>query len=82
MVPLAALTRERDWHVRFIEAMPLGGGEPARVARHGLVPSAETRARIEAALGPLEPLPPRDAADESRTTGCAGRAASSASSAP
>ncbi len=65
VVPLAALTRERDWHVRFIEAMPLGGGEPARVARGGLVPTAETRARIAAALGPLVPLPPRDLADES-----------------
>jgi cyclic pyranopterin phosphate synthase len=65
VVPLAALTRERDWHVRFIEAMPLGGGEPARVARQGLVPTAETRARIAAALGPLVPLPRRDPADES-----------------
>jgi cyclic pyranopterin phosphate synthase len=65
VVPLAALTRERDWHVRFIEAMPLGAGEPARVARGGLVPTAETRARIAAALGPLVPLPRRDAADES-----------------
>jgi cyclic pyranopterin phosphate synthase len=65
VVPLAALTRERAWHVRFIEAMPLGGGEPARVARGGLVPTAETRARIAAALGPLVPLPPRDVADES-----------------
>ena len=65
VVALAALTRERDWHVRFIEAMPLGGGEPARVARGGLVPTAETRARIAAALGPLVPLPPRDVADES-----------------
>jgi cyclic pyranopterin phosphate synthase len=65
VVALAALTRERDWHVRFIEAMPLGGGEPARIARGGLVPTAETRARIAAALGPLVPLPPRDVADES-----------------
>jgi len=65
VVPLAALTRERAWHVRFIEAMPLGGGEPARVARGGLVPTAETRARIAAALGPLVPLPTRDVADES-----------------
>jgi cyclic pyranopterin phosphate synthase len=65
VVPLAALTRERDWHVRFIEPMPLGGGEPARVARGGLVPTAEIRARIAAALGPLVPLPARDVADES-----------------
>src|SRR4029434_5593096 len=28
VVPLAALTLDRDWHVRFIETMPLGPGEP------------------------------------------------------
>jgi GTP 3',8-cyclase len=27
VVDLARLTLERDWHVRFIELMPLGGGE-------------------------------------------------------
>jgi cyclic pyranopterin phosphate synthase len=66
VVPLAALTLERDWHVRFIETMPLGVGVAADVARRGLVPNAATRARIEAALGPLEPLPRHDAADESQ----------------
>jgi cyclic pyranopterin phosphate synthase len=66
VVELAALTRTRDWHVRFIELMPLGVGEPAEVARHSYVPSAETRRRIEAALGPLAALPQVDAADESR----------------
>jgi cyclic pyranopterin phosphate synthase len=66
VVPLAALTLERRWHVRFIETMPLGEGEPADFARTHLVPSAETRARIEAALGPLAPLPRLDPADESR----------------
>jgi cyclic pyranopterin phosphate synthase len=66
VIPLAALTRERGWHVRFIEAMPLGAGEPARVARGALVPTAETRARIAAALGALVPLPRHDPADESR----------------
>ena len=29
---MARLTLTRDWHVRFIELMPLGGGECARVA--------------------------------------------------
>ena len=29
VVDLARLTIERDWHVRFIELMPLGGGECA-----------------------------------------------------
>ncbi|MFM7736450.1 MAG: GTP 3',8-cyclase MoaA [Alphaproteobacteria bacterium] len=32
VVDLARLTLERDWHVRFIELMPLGGGECARIA--------------------------------------------------
>jgi GTP 3',8-cyclase len=63
---LAALTRAREWHVRFIELMPLGVGEPADVARQAFVANSETRFRIEAALGPLAPLPVLDAADESR----------------
>jgi len=62
---LAALTLEHSWHVRFIETMPLGTGGPARVARERHVPSAETKARIEADLGPLAPLPARDPSDES-----------------
>ena len=66
VVPLAALTRERDWHVRFIETMPLGPGEPAEFSRTHVVPNAENRARIEAALGCLTPLPPRDPSDEAR----------------
>jgi cyclic pyranopterin phosphate synthase len=66
VVDLAALTRERPWHVRFIELMPLGVGEPAAVSRLAYVSSAETRRRIEAALGPLQPLPAADPADEAR----------------
>ena len=66
VVPLAALTRARDWHVRFIETMPLGVGEVASVARATLVPNAQTRARIEEALGPLAPVPTTDPADEAR----------------
>lgn len=66
VVPLAALTRTRDWHVRFIETMPLGGDEPSRVARDGFVSSATLRARISEALGALEPLPARDPSDEAR----------------
>jgi cyclic pyranopterin phosphate synthase len=66
VVALAALTRERPWHVRFIETMPLGVGEPARVAREAHVSNRETRGRIEAALGPLVALPVTDPADESR----------------
>jgi cyclic pyranopterin phosphate synthase len=66
VVALAALTRERDWHVRFIEAMPFANGEPSGVARDQLVPSAETRARIVRALGLLTPVPSANPADESR----------------
>jgi cyclic pyranopterin phosphate synthase len=66
VVELAALTRERPWHVRFIELMPLGTGEPAALARSQFVSSAETEARIVAALGPLTFLDSDDPSDESR----------------
>jgi cyclic pyranopterin phosphate synthase len=66
VVELARRARERGFHVRFIELMPLGGGEAAHVALSQFVPTQETRARIEAALGPLRPLPNAHAADESR----------------
>ena len=57
---------ERDWHTRFIELMPLGGGETAHLALSQFVPSRETRERIEAALGPLLPVPSANPSDESR----------------
>lgn len=72
VVELARLTMERDWHVRFIELMPLGSGECARVALSDFVPSGETRGRIEEALGELTSLPPKSAADESRNFRLAG----------
>lgn len=72
VVPLAALTQTRGWHVRFIETMPLGGDEPSRLARTHHVASATLRAHIVAALGPLEPLPARDASDEARNYRLAG----------
>jgi len=65
---------ERGWQARFIELMPLGGGDTARVALTQFVPSRETRARIEAELGPLEPIPNAHAADESRNFRVAGGA--------
>lgn len=68
VVDLAALTLQRPWHVRFIELMPLGIGEPAALSRTKFVASAETEARIVAALGPLLPLPAEDPSDESRNT--------------
>jgi len=72
VVDLARLTLERDWHVRFIELMPLGGGECARIATTRYVSNFGTRARIEEALGPLEPLPPAHASDEARCFRLAG----------
>lgn len=75
VVALAGRARERGWQVRFIETMPLGVGETAEIARARMVPSRETRARIEAAFGPLVPLPARHASDESRNFGFADGAA-------
>src|SRR5215470_113374 len=66
VVDLARLTLERDWHVRFIELMPLGGGECATLSVKRYVSNIETRRRIEAALGPLKELPTENLADESR----------------
>jgi cyclic pyranopterin phosphate synthase len=66
VVDLARRAREGDWHVRFIELMPLGGGETAHIALSQFVPTAETRRRIESELGPLVPLPSRSPSDEAR----------------
>jgi cyclic pyranopterin phosphate synthase len=64
VVELARLTVERDWHVRFIELMPLGGGECARVSIKRYVSNIETRGRIEAELGPLAEIESHNPADE------------------
>jgi cyclic pyranopterin phosphate synthase len=66
VVDLARFARERDAQVRFIELMPLGGGETAHVALSQFVPTRETRERIEAALGPLRPADNAGPADEAR----------------
>jgi cyclic pyranopterin phosphate synthase len=66
VVDLARLTLDRDWHVRFIELMPLGGGECATLAIKRYVSNIETRRRIEAALGPLHDLEPYYPSDEAR----------------
>jgi cyclic pyranopterin phosphate synthase len=63
---LARLALGRPWHVRFIELMPLGDGECARISRERFVSSAETRRRIESEVGPLEPLPRLRRGEESR----------------
>jgi len=54
VVSLARLTLDRPWEVRFIEVMPFGA--VADLADAGIVTSEETMARIEAALGPLDPV--------------------------
>lgn len=69
---MARLTLDHPWGVRFIELMPLGGGAEAQVAVDHFVPSRDTHARIEAALGELTPIPNRDPSDESRNYRLAG----------
>lgn len=66
VVDMARLTQTRDWHVRFIELMPLGGGECARVATQSFVSNHDTRRRIEGALGALQELSATSPSDESR----------------
>ncbi len=66
VVDLARLTLERNWHVRFIELMPLGNGECARLSLSQYVPNPETRERIEDQLGPLSELPNGNPSDEAR----------------
>ena len=66
VVELARLTQQHDWHVRFIELMPLGGGECARLAVSQYVSNKDTRRRIEEALGPLQSLPDQHPSDESQ----------------
>lgn len=66
VVDMARLTQTRDWHVRFIELMPLGGGECARVATQSFVSNHDTRRRIEDVFGPLVELPATSPSDESR----------------
>ena len=55
IAPLAALARERSWHVRFIEYMHLDNAAPA-VYHERFFPGSETRSRVEAAFGPLIPV--------------------------
>jgi cyclic pyranopterin phosphate synthase len=64
VVDLARLTLTRPWDMRFIELMPLG--KVADFQQRQVVPSGETRARIEAALGPLTPVPGYDGHDPAR----------------
>ncbi len=70
VVDLARLTLERDWEVRFIELMPFGS--EASFAQDAVVSSAETRQRIETALGPLHELVGYDGRDPARPYRLAG----------
>src|SRR3984893_6011881 len=72
VMDLATLTLERDWHVRFIELMPLGGGECARLSVARYVSNIETRRRIETGVGTLNELASENAADEARNYRLAG----------
>ena len=54
VVGLARLTLDHPWQVRFIEMMPFGGATEFQLTQ--LVTAEEIRSRIEAAIGPLEPL--------------------------
>jgi len=64
VVDLARLTLEHEWEVRFIELMPLGS--EGEFALGSLVPSSETRARIESEFGQLEEVPGYNGEDPSR----------------
>jgi cyclic pyranopterin phosphate synthase len=72
VVELARLTLARDWHVRFIELMPLGGGECATLSVKRYVSNIETRRRIEMALGPLFEFEGARSSDEARNFGLPG----------
>ena len=61
LVPLAALARDRDLSVRFIELMPIGLGR----SRAGMT-QAEVLAALERAFGPALPCPPPRGAGPSR----------------
>jgi cyclic pyranopterin phosphate synthase len=71
---LAKLTLVNPWEIRFIELMPLGS--VATFQQDQVVPSAETRERIEAELGPLMLEPGHnghDPAKHYRLAGALGR---------
>lgn len=61
---MARLTIERDWQVRFLEIMPMEG--VGVVYDAGLVTSEETKSRLEAEFGELEPVS-ADPSDPART---------------
>jgi cyclic pyranopterin phosphate synthase len=70
VVPLARLSLARPWHIRFIELMPLGS--VADFQQEAVVSSQQTRALIEAELGPLYPVAGHDGSDPARPYRLAG----------
>jgi cyclic pyranopterin phosphate synthase len=54
IVSFARKTLTDDWHVRFIELMPIGAN--IHWAGDGTVPIPEVQARIESEIGPLQPI--------------------------
>jgi GTP 3',8-cyclase len=70
VVGLARLTLTNPWEVRFIELMPLGSVSDFQQSQ--VVPSAETRARVEAELGPLTLVPGHNGHDPARPYRLAG----------
>ena len=52
VVPLAGLTQEKPWQMRFIEMMPFAGA--TEIQQKQVVTAVEMRERIAAAFGPLE----------------------------
>jgi cyclic pyranopterin phosphate synthase len=64
VVDLARLTLTNPWEVRFIEMMPMGRVSDFQQSQ--VVSSSETRARIEAALGPLAPALSHNGHDPAR----------------
>lgn len=70
VVDLARLSLEHAWDIRFIELMPVGS--VADFQQEAVVTSAETRALIEAELGPLHPVAGYDGQDPARPFRLAG----------
>lgn len=58
IVPLARFCREQDFHLRFIEFMPLDADDGW--AEESVLSGAEVRQILAAACGPLESLPAKD----------------------
>jgi len=61
IVDFARLTLREDWHIRFIEVMPLGS--TAGLAKMEHMPVSEVRERIEQSLGALTPAEKGDRAN-------------------